>query len=212
MRDATALRLAIDLMLVPSRVRAQRASPLPSGVAFLLQVAAYDEQAMREAVRLTTKPSEVVQAAAAFFIEQILLKPGADSYHILGARPDAAASELRQNLALLLRWLHPDASQNAHRSIFVTRVTSAWNDLKTPERRAAYDLRHGPEIVDRFACDEEWPVDVSAIPEYRSDALSKHDTRRPDARQLVQAPAIQKSKGDGFLHRMLLLLMGEPGD
>ena len=52
MRDATALRLAIDLMLVPSRVRAQRASPLPSGVAFLLQVAAYDEQAMREAVRL----------------------------------------------------------------------------------------------------------------------------------------------------------------
>ena len=70
-------------------------------------------------MQLTTKPSEVVQAAAAFFIEQILLKPGADSYHILGARPDAAGAELRQNLALLLRWLHPDASQNAHRSIFV---------------------------------------------------------------------------------------------
>ena len=35
---------------------------------------------------------------------------------------------------------HPDVSENAQRSIFVTRVTTAWNDLKTPEKRTAYDV------------------------------------------------------------------------
>ena len=42
-------------------------------------------------------------------------------------------------MALLLRWLHPDIDQKGERSVFAARVTKAWSDLKTPERRAAYD-------------------------------------------------------------------------
>jgi curved DNA-binding protein CbpA len=80
-----------------------------------------------------------VSAAAAFFIEQILLFPGADSYRVLGARQAATAGELRRNMALLLRWLHPDLDPKGERSIFAGRVTKAWEDLKTPERRAVYD-------------------------------------------------------------------------
>jgi DnaJ-class molecular chaperone len=81
----------------------------------------------------------VVRRAAAFFIEQILFAPDTDSYRVLGAASQASASELRGNAALLLKWLHPDRDPQGERSIFVSRVTEAWNNLKTPDRRAAYD-------------------------------------------------------------------------
>ena len=79
--------------------------------------------------------------AAAFFIEQILLAPGADSYRVLGGNAQASNSDLRRNMALLLRWLHPDMEHNGtgDRSVFAARITLAWEDLKTAERRAAYD-------------------------------------------------------------------------
>jgi len=156
MSDVTALRVAVDLMLIPSRVRSLRTGPLPHGVPFLLRIAANDGEATREAIVLTGKSPETLRAAAAFFIEQILLRPGADSYHILGVGPDATASQLRQNLALLLRWLHPDVSENAQRSIFVTRVTTAWNDLKTPEKRAAYDIAHASGEAEQDPRRDEW--------------------------------------------------------
>ena len=44
-------------------------------------------------------------------------------------------------MALLTRWLHPDMDRHGEHAVFVGRVTKAWNDLKTPERRAAYDER-----------------------------------------------------------------------
>ena len=65
--------------------------------------------------------------------------PEADSYRVLGATAEASKSELRRNMALLLRWLHPDHDPQGARSVFANRVTRAWNDLKTQERRAAYD-------------------------------------------------------------------------
>jgi hypothetical protein len=212
MTDATALKLAIDLTLIPSRVRMLRASPLPEGVPLLLRIAASNQEAMREAVETTAKPPETVQAAAAFFIEQILLRPGADSYHILGARPDATAAQLRQNFALLLRWLHPDVSENAQRSIFVTRVTCAWNDLKTPERRVAYDKSRNSGEVEPDARHDEWPVDMSAIPEYRNVTLYQDVASELKRDAPFRADSVQRRRGDSFLHRLLMLLMGELDD
>ncbi len=212
MSDITALKLAVDLILLPSRVRSQRTGPLPDGVPFLLRVAAGDEEAMRDALDSTGKPPETLRAAAAFFIEQILLKPGADSYHILGANPDATASQLRQNLALLLRWLHPNVANNAQRSIFVTRVTSAWNDLKTPERRVAYDLARQsrePELETRI---HDWPVAVSTIPERRKTGVDRSVGVRMETPPSARTEQIHSRRKESFLHRVLLLLMGEPGD
>jgi curved DNA-binding protein CbpA len=107
----------------------------------LLRIVAGDAEAERAAATLADRPLEVVRRAAAFFIEQILFSPDADSYQVLGASPQASSAELRRNMGLLLRWLHPDLDPRGERSIFIGRVTAAWNDLKTPERRAAYD--HG---------------------------------------------------------------------
>src|SRR5215470_9326236 len=137
--NGEALRLAIDLLHVPSRVRQARVEPLPEGVPFLLHIAAGDINAMGEASRTTDRTNEVIRNAAEFFIEQILLASESDSYRVLGASPNATKSELRHNMALLIKWLHPDSAHEGLQSVFVNRVTMAWDDLKTPERRAAYD-------------------------------------------------------------------------
>jgi hypothetical protein len=139
MSDRMALKAAIDLVHVPSQVRLSRAEPLPDGVLILLRIAAGDNEAENTAAVLTDRPRHVVRQAATFFIEQILFAPNADSYRVLGANAQASSGELRRNVALLLRWLHPDLDPHGERTIFVGRVTAAWNDLKTPDRRAAYD-------------------------------------------------------------------------
>ena len=139
MSGGMALKIAIDLLHVPSQVRLYRSEPLPDGVLTLLRIVAGDTEAERAAAVLTDRPVEIIRQAAAFFIEQILFAPDADSYQVLGATPQASSAELRRNLGLLLRWLHPDLDLRGERSIFIGRVTAAWNNLKTPERRGAYD-------------------------------------------------------------------------
>ena len=54
-------------------------------------------------------------------------------------RPDATAQDLRHNMALLMSWLHPDKDPAGARAILAARVTRAWNDLRSPDRRTAYD-------------------------------------------------------------------------
>lgn len=139
MPDQMALKIAIDLMHVPSQVRLFRVKPLPDGVVVLLRIAAGDAEAEQSAVDATGRSQPIIRDAATFFIEQILFAPENDSYRVLGSNSKASAGELRRNLALLLSWLHPDKDPKGERSVFIGRVTAAWNNLKTPERRAAYD-------------------------------------------------------------------------
>jgi DnaJ domain len=145
MSERMALLVAVDLLHVPSRVRFARSAPLPEGMSILLRIAAGDKEAERRAVELTDCSKDIVRQAATFFIEQILFTPDTDSYRVLGASQRATAGELRRNLALLSKWLHPDGNARNDRSVFIDRVTAAWNDVKTPERRAIYDERRGKE-------------------------------------------------------------------
>jgi hypothetical protein len=142
------VRVAIDLVQAPSRVRPLRSAPLPAGVEVLLLIASGDDEATNQAAAATGRPLHVVREAAGFYIEQILLEPDADSYRVLGATPQASSSQLRRHMALLLRWLHPDHDGQGDRSVFAARVTRAWNDLKTEERRAAYDRTRRRALMD----------------------------------------------------------------
>jgi hypothetical protein len=139
LEDWAAFQLALDLHRVPWRVRLVRGQPLPGGTRLLLTVATGDAAGEAAAVAALGRPPEVVREAATFFIEQVLLAPGGDSYRVLGCGPAAPASELRHNMALLMRWLHPDVARDDERAVFAARIAAAWNTLKTPERRAAYD-------------------------------------------------------------------------
>ena len=138
---AEALKVAIDLLHMPSRVRLVRAEPLPAGTLTLLRIAAGEEAEIADAAATLDRPRQVIQDAASFFIEQILFTPNSDSYRVLGAAPQSTNTELRRNMALLLRWVHPDLDKHGSRASFATRVSQAWDDLKTTERREAYDAR-----------------------------------------------------------------------
>jgi hypothetical protein len=205
MLDRMALKIAIDLMHVPSQVRLFRSEPLPDGVLMLLRIAAGDEEAERMAVDLTGRSREIVRQATTFFIEQILFAPEADSYRVLGANPQASPSELRRNVALLLRSLHPDVDRLGERSIFVGRVTTAWNNLKTPERRTAYDTQS---------------LNTHARKGSRSKTGRSHSGRQNSTKvstggaaqsRLARAvPLTRRAAKVGFLRRALLVLFHRP--
>lgn len=150
MQASEALSAALSLWRYPHLARRARQSLLPKGMTFLLEVAAGDEDALHHAKNLTEQPKVVLQEAAGFFVEQVLLANSADSYRTLGASRDAPAEELRRHMALLMRWLHPDLVKQGDvdhgfdRSLYVNRVTKAWESIKTEDRRAAYDLKAAP--------------------------------------------------------------------
>jgi hypothetical protein len=139
MREETALELAVGLLQLPSRVRALRDAPLPGDVDALLSIVTDEGRALADAAHKTGLTESTISDAASFYIEQVLLHPGADSYRALGASADATNEQLRRNMALLLRWLHPDREANSARAIYAGRITEAWNNIKTAERRAVYD-------------------------------------------------------------------------
>lgn len=141
MTALAALKVAIDLRHVPSRVPIVRSAPLPDGVELLLRIAAGEREYEAQAAIAADRPETEIREAASFFIEQVLLAPDSDSYRVLGAHSAASKTELRRNMALLLRWLHPDLDREGTRSLFARHVIRAWHDVSTPERRAQYDRR-----------------------------------------------------------------------
>jgi hypothetical protein len=139
MADISAIRAAIELINTPHIAPVLRRQTLPGGTVVLLKILAGDEQILSEIVHRTDRLPSRLRDASIFYVEQILFSHDADAYRILGTNADAAQETLRENMALLLRWLHPDKAVTDRKVRHVTRVTSAWNQLKTIERRAAYD-------------------------------------------------------------------------
>ena len=207
MGQAAAVKLAIDLMHFPSQVRSVRSAPLPDDVLILVRIAAGDEEATREAAEAAGRSCGVVREAATFFIEQVLLHPGADSYRVLGASPEAAYNELRRNMALLLKWLHPDSDRQGQRVVFATRVTRAWNDLKTQERRAAYDRSQRVSKARKSFLRKK---DSARAQSNRQGSTPRWDYAGPHEGQDVyrRSPQMYPDGRGGFLRRILLLLFG----
>ena len=201
MAGRTALKLAVDLLHVPAQVRLIRSEPLPDGVVLLLRIAAGDADAEREAVAAARRSVETIRCAAAFFIEQILFAPDADSYRVLGVDAGASAGDLRRNAGLLLKWLHPDRDRNDPRAVFASRVTGAWNDLKTPERRAAYDAQHRKADAGRRHAKS---AGRGKRKNHLANALARRRARQREAWLAYQAGKL------GFFRRALAMLLQRP--
>lgn len=152
--ELAALRAALYVTAIPSGCAQLRNEPLSAGVGLLLRIVADEGGAIDYYAARIEKPPQTLREAAAFYLEQAMFAPQADSYRVLGASRHATAAELRRNLALLCRWLHSDICEELPRSVFFLRVVQAWNNLKTPERRAAYDAvlnaRAAPASVSRI--------------------------------------------------------------
>jgi hypothetical protein len=123
-----------------------RQQPVPNDVLVLLRIAANDPEALNHAAKLAGRGPETIRAAAVLYLQQILWTPDADNYRALGVRPDAPKTILLEHLRWLMKWLHPDHQRSVEEAAFAERVIAAWNAIKTPERRAAYDLSLGRTV------------------------------------------------------------------
>jgi len=197
-----AVSIAIDLMQLPMQIRHLRSKPLPDGMTTLLQIASGDDVATRRVAVKLGWTTNLIREAAQFFIVQILLAPDADSYRILGANPNTTARELRRNMALLLRWLHPDLDPDGERSMFAAKVTSAWEDLKTPERRSAYDRRRKSATAKST---EKKGISTTKTGRY----VSSVDTASGSARA-ARMSRIYIPRHIGLFQRLLIHLLGRP--
>lgn len=149
MVESSALHAALALLKDPVLVRKYHRAELPSGIRVMLAIVGGNEDAIAQAEQYTGQSRATLQEAAAFFVEQVLLDYQSDSYRVLGGTQSSTYVDLRHNMALLMRWLHPDLQgQGNHaaidREVFSSRVTRAWEDIKTEERRRAYDRKRPP--------------------------------------------------------------------
>lgn len=85
-----------------------------------------------------------------------------DYYDILGVKPEATDAELKAAYRRLARKYHPDVSKEAGAEEKFKAVNEAWEALKDPDRRTAYDqLRaRGYQAGDEVQPPPNWQHDV----------------------------------------------------
>ncbi|WP_453960833.1 J domain-containing protein [Amorphus suaedae] len=130
----------MELLRAPAMADVLRQqSALPDDIDVLIRLAGGCVETRERLSTLMDQPGGLLVKAARFYLEQVLFHAENDSYRILGLTPDASPAAVREHGRWLLRWLHPDNDHSEWDAAFAGRITTAWNDLKTPARRAAYD-------------------------------------------------------------------------
>ena len=152
----------------------------------VLRIAAGDEPAIGEATATTERSPKSLQEAAAFYVVQILLSSGVDSYRTLGANTGASREELRTHMVWLLKWLHPDTHEGQPHTVFAKRVIKAWESLRSDESRGRYDierLQSGPRKAGR-------PVMPRLRPAVHAGTLRRPGTGRSRALRRWAVPVV----------------------
>jgi len=116
---------------MPALARSSVAPPLPPNVIELMRIAAGSAEACKAAVAQTGEPRHVLIEAARFYLQQVLFRPDADCYRILGIQPTASRATARDHMRWLLEWLHPDrnTNNNSWDTVYAERVLSAWREV-----------------------------------------------------------------------------------
>ena len=138
--NTNALEWALALLHTPAERYTLRQKPLPQGIDRLLGIAAgVMPRDQVEAARAFGVPEARVREAAQFYAREVLFFPQADAYRVLGVNAVASSDQIKAHHRLLQHWLHPDRQRSEDDAIFAARVNSAWNLVRTPGRRQAYD-------------------------------------------------------------------------
>jgi hypothetical protein len=125
------IELALDLARMPVLARSSVAPPLPPNVIEIMRIAAAVPEACQAAVAHSGEPRHVVIEAARFYLQQVLFRPDADGYRILGIQPAASRATAREHMRWLLEWLHPDrnTNNNSWDTVYAERVLKAWREV-----------------------------------------------------------------------------------
>src|ERR1700735_1894635 len=80
-----------------------------------------------------------------------------DYYKVMGVARDATEAQIKQAYRKLARKYHPDVSKEKDAEARFKDVGEAYEVLKTPEKRAAYDqLGQGPRPGEDFRPPPDW--------------------------------------------------------
>ena len=125
------IELALDLARMPALARSSAVPPLPPNIVELMRIAAASPEACRAAVAQTGEPRHVLIESARFYLQQVLFRPDADSYRILGIQPAASRATAREHMRWLLEWLHPDRNTDSSSwdTVYAERVLKAWREV-----------------------------------------------------------------------------------
>jgi hypothetical protein len=87
--------------------------------------------------------AKTLRRAALQFIRRTQFNDDADHYALLGVAPDATMQAIRENHRLLIQIVHPDRASPdlGWPDGIAARVNRAYQILKHPDSRAAYDLQ-----------------------------------------------------------------------
>jgi hypothetical protein len=120
--------LALDLARMPVLVQSIDKPPLPADIFEVMRIAAASPEVCQSAARATGQPAAVLIEAARFYLQQVLLRPDADPYRVLGLPRGASRELARRHLRCLLQWLHPDVNKDLD-SVYAERVLKAWREV-----------------------------------------------------------------------------------
>jgi hypothetical protein len=141
------IELALDLARMPALARNSVAPPLPPNIIELMRIAAASPEACQAAVARTGEPRHVLIEAARFYLQQVLFRPDADCYRVLGIQPTAPRQTARNHMRWLLEWLHPDRNNSSWDAVYAERVLKAWREVSAENGSAAkpsFALARGP--------------------------------------------------------------------
>jgi hypothetical protein len=133
------IELALDLARMPALARRSAVPPLPPNIIELMRIAAASPEACRAAVAQTGEPRHVVIESARFYLQQVLFRPDADCYRILGVQPTTSRATAREHMRWLLEWLHPDRNNNNNSwdTVYAERILKAWREVSAANGSAA---------------------------------------------------------------------------
>jgi hypothetical protein len=131
------IELALDLARMPALARPPVVAAVPPNIIELMRIAAASPEACQAAAAKTGEPTPVVIEAARFYLQQVLFRPEADCYRILGIEPAASRTTARSHMRWLLQWLHPDRNNNSWDAVYAERVLKAWREVSTSDGSAA---------------------------------------------------------------------------
>ena len=146
MSGGRGIDLALDLARMPALAHSIEKPPLPTDIFEVMRIAAGSPEACQLAARATGQPAAVLIEAARFYVQQVLLRPDADSYRVLGLPPGASRELARSHLRCLLQWLHPDVNRDWD-SVYAERVLKAWGEVSANASRpskSSSDILAGP--------------------------------------------------------------------